>query len=55
MSLIGSSGFQQFSMGSELSVTSLPYEPDDHAVLLGMDFIGKFHITIFSNRIILSN
>jgi hypothetical protein len=42
-------------MGDQLSVAGLPYQPDGYDVLLGMDIIGIFHITIYQNRIILSN
>ena len=41
--------------GDELFVAGLLYQPDDWDVILGMDFIGMFHITIYGNRIILSN
>ena len=46
---------QNFFMGNLLSVAGLPYQPDGYDVLLGMDIIGIFHITIYRNRIILSN
>ena len=46
---------QSFFMGDQLSVAGLPYQPDGYDVLLGMDIIGIFHITIYQNRIILSN
>ena len=52
---IHSSGPQRFLMGNQLSVAGLPYQPDGYDVLLGMDLIGVFHITIYRNRIILSN
>ena len=42
-------------MGKQLSVARLPYQPDDYDVLLGMDLIGTFHMTIYQNWIILSN
>ena len=42
-------------MGKQLSVAGLPYRPQGYDVILGMDFIGTFHITIYGNRIILSN
>jgi hypothetical protein len=46
---------QNFFMGNLISVAGLPYQPDGYDVLLGMDIIGIFHITIFRNKIILSN
>ena len=48
-------GAQRFLMGNQLFVAALPYQPDDYDVILGMDFIGMFHITIYRNRIIISN
>ena len=50
-----SGGVQRFLMGHQLFVAGLPYLPNGYDVLLGMDFIGGFHITIYSNRIIISN
>ena len=46
---------ERFLMGKPLSVARLPYQPKNYDVILGMDFIGIFHITLFRNRIILSN
>ena len=46
---------KRFLMGKQLFVARLPYQPSDYDVLLGMDLIGSFHITIFRNRIIISN
>ncbi len=45
----------RFLMGKQLSVARLPYQPEDYDVLLGMDLIGTFHMTIYQNWIILSN
>lgn len=42
-------------MGNQLTVAGLPYQPDGYDVPLGMDLIGSFHMTIYRNRIILSN
>ena len=44
-----------FFSGKELSVAGLGYNPDGYDVLLGMDLLGMFHLTIYGNRIILSN
>lgn len=46
---------ERFLMGRDLFVSGLPYQPEEYDVILGMDFIGAFHITIYRNRIILSN
>ena len=53
--VIHPSGPQRFLMGNQLSVAGLPYQPEGYDVILGMDLIGMFHITIYRNRIILSN
>ena len=48
-------GSRDFFYGDELTVCGLPRNPHGYDVLLGMDLIGIFHITIYRNRIILSN
>ena len=48
-------GSDSFVTGKELLVAGLTYEPDGYDVLLGMDLLGIFHVTIYGNRIILSN
>lgn len=48
-------GQGSFFMGKELLVAGLPYNPAGYDVLLGMDLLGIFHVTIYDNRIILSN
>lgn len=50
-----SSELANFRMGNNLLVAGLPYQRNDYDVILGMDFIGLFHITMYRNRIILSN
>ena len=40
--------------GMELEVAELPYRPDDYDVLMGMDFIAPWHITIQGGKFILS-
>lgn len=42
-------------MGMDLDVGTLPYAPNNHDVLLGMNFLSGFHITMYGNRFILSN
>ena len=44
-----------FLFGTELIIGLLPYQPTECDVILGMDFISLFHITMFRNRIIISN
>lgn len=41
--------------GLNLDVLELPYQPPDYDILLGMDFLQRFHITLFGNQFILSN
>lgn len=48
-------GARPFLMGDQRFVVGLPYVPEGYDVLLGMDFIGMFHMTIFRNMLILSN
>ena len=48
-------GSDNFFMGNELFVAGLTYEPNGYDVLLGMDLLGIFHVTIHGNRIIMSN
>lgn len=50
-----SSELVNFRMGNNLLVAGLPYQRNDYDVILGMDFISLFHITMYRNRIILSN
>lgn len=42
-------------VGAELTVTRLPDQPPDHAVVLGLDFLTRFHITMWDGLFILSN
>lgn len=41
--------------GKDIDVGLLPYQPPNHDVLLGMDFLFGFHLTIYGNNFILSN
>lgn len=43
------------SSGMDLEVGKLLYNPVNYDVLLGMDFITAFHITIYGGNYILSN
>lgn len=42
-------------MGKELDAFELPYQPSGYDVLLGLDFVSLFHLTIYGNQFILSN
>lgn len=44
-----------FMAGMDIEIGALPYSPYNHDVLLGMNFLSGFHITMFGNRFILSN
>ncbi|MXW31620.1 MAG: hypothetical protein F4100_03680 [Rhodothermaceae bacterium] len=44
-----------FTSNTSLSMLLLPYQPSKFDVLLGMDFLTNFHITLFGKRIIISN
>lgn len=41
--------------GMDMEVARLPYEPKNHDVLLGMDFLQAFHLTIYNGTYILSS
>lgn len=41
--------------GMERDILPLPFEPHNFEILLGMDFIAGFHITLSNGRFILSN
>ncbi|MCY4158102.1 MAG: retroviral-like aspartic protease family protein [Bacteroidetes bacterium] len=41
--------------GFTINVASLPFQPANFDVLLGMDLISRFHMTFWGNRIIISN
>lgn len=40
--------------GMELDVSQLPYQPQNHDILLGMDFINACHLTVHGGNYILS-
>ena len=44
-----------FARGEDLSVLELPYNPPSYDVLLGMDFLQRFHITMWNGTFVLSN
>ena len=41
--------------GSDLEVALLPYEPKNYDVILGMDLLAGFHLTLYGANFILSN
>lgn len=41
--------------GMKLDGFRLPYQPETYDVLLGMDFVSMFHITMYGNRFIIGN
>ena len=42
-------------MGADIDVAELPYQPENYDVLLGLDFVKRFHLTLYLNQVILSN
>ncbi len=40
--------------GSELEVAQLPFQPGNFDILLGMDFLMNFHLTMYGGSFILS-
>lgn len=43
------------SAGRVLPVLELPFAPQEFEVLLGMDLLSKYHITLHADRMIISN
>ena len=41
--------------GYTINMASLPFQPANFDVLLGMDLISRFHMTFWKNQIIISN
>ena len=41
--------------GREMDVSLLPYQPEDYDVVLGMNFLADFHMTLFAGNLIMSN
>ena len=38
-----------------LEVALLPFQPDNFDILLGMDFLMSFHLTMYGGAFIISN
>ncbi len=51
----GEGDVHTFASGGPLVVMELPYQPPDYDVLLGMDVLAKFHITMHGGVFIMSN
>ena len=41
--------------GKDMSVSLLPYQPKNYDVLLGMDFLDGFHMTLVADKLIMSS
>ena len=50
----GSTEIQTFFRGQDMEVALLPYLPNDHDVIIGMDFLLEFHFTMHNGLFILS-
>lgn len=44
-----------FESGRALSVVELPHQPRSYDVLLGMDILKQFHITMWDSNFVMSN
>ena len=51
----GSTSQTVFAGGRNLEVFLLPFDPADFYVLLGMDLLTQFHITMYNGTLVLSN
>ena len=40
--------------GKEINVVELPYQPENYDVLLGMDFLAGFRMTLYKSHFTLS-
>ena len=50
----GEGDVHTFAVGGPLVVMELPYQPPDYDVLLGMDVLSNFHITMHGGVFIMS-
>ena len=44
-----------FASGHDLNTLLLPYDPPNYDVLLGMDFLKRYHITMWNGMFVVSN
>lgn len=51
----GSMGSEHNFFGNDIFVGKLPYNPSNYDVIIGMDFIRLFHITMYGDLFLLSN
>ena len=51
----GDIGKHQVLRGKDMEVALLPYDPANHDILIGMDLLMAFHMTIYGAHFILSN
>ena len=51
----GNVALERTLRGMDMEVARLPYQPRNHDVLLGMDFLQSFHLTIYGGMYILSS
>ena len=51
----GRSTHHEVRRGMDLEVGKLFYSPTNHDILVGMDFLSAFHITMYADNFILSN
>jgi hypothetical protein len=50
----GTEQIQTQSAGMDLEVGVLPYEPQKYQLILGMDFLSRFHISMFNGIFVMS-
>lgn len=41
--------------GKDMNVSLLPYQPENYDVLLGMDFLADFHMTLVAGKLVMSS
>ena len=51
----GSDVIYEHLSGRQITAARLPYVPHNYDVLLGMDMLSLFHITMFGGRFVMSN